>query len=87
MQWLGWRAAFAVPGLACLALGVVFMASCRKETESPAKRKGGARCALSPLAGRARAGGDDARLRHRRHPVQSHHQRQRAAAAPSASAA
>jgi MFS family permease len=47
MQWLGWRAAFAVPGLACLALGIVFMRVVPAETESPAKRKGGATLRLS----------------------------------------
>src|SRR6478752_6920783 len=33
MQWFGWRAAFAVPGLACLALGIVFMRVVPAETE------------------------------------------------------
>nr|HET7857935.1 MFS transporter [Caldimonas sp.] len=47
MQWLGWRAAFAVPGLVCVALGVVFMRVVPPETESPAKRKGGAQVRLS----------------------------------------
>jgi predicted MFS family arabinose efflux permease len=42
MQWLGWRAAFAIPGVACLALGVLFLRLVPPETESPAKRKGGA---------------------------------------------
>ncbi len=47
VQWLGWRAAFAMPGLACLALGVVFARLVPRETESPAKRKGGAQVTLS----------------------------------------
>ena len=47
MQWAGWRAAFAVPGLACIALGVLFMRVVPPESESPAKRKGGAKVALS----------------------------------------
>src|SRR6185436_872164 len=47
MQWLGWRAAFAVPGLACVALGIVFLRVVPAETESPAKRKGGAQVRLS----------------------------------------
>lgn len=47
VQWLGWRAAFAVPGLACLVLGVVFARVCPEEREVPAKRKGGARVVLS----------------------------------------
>ena len=40
MQWFGWRAAFAVPGVACLALAIVFMRVVPPETESPARRKG-----------------------------------------------
>jgi predicted MFS family arabinose efflux permease len=47
MQWLGWRAAFAIPGVACLALGVLFLRLVPPETESPAKRKGGAQVRLS----------------------------------------
>lgn len=43
----GWRAAFAVPGLACLLLGVVFMRAVPPEAEPPSKRKGGAAVALS----------------------------------------
>jgi MFS family permease len=39
---LGWRAAFAVPGLVCIALGFVFMRAVPPEQESPAKRRGGA---------------------------------------------
>ena len=42
VQWSGWRAAFAVPGLLCLALGLLFMRVVPPETESPARRKGGA---------------------------------------------
>ncbi len=47
VKWLGWRAAFAVPGLASIALGVVFMRLCPPETESPAKRRGTAAVQLS----------------------------------------
>jgi MFS family permease len=47
VQWLGWRAAFAVPGVVCLALGLLFMQVVPPETESPAKRKGGAKVRLS----------------------------------------
>lgn len=46
-HWFGWRAAFAVPGVVCLALGVVFMRLVPPETESPARRKGGAKVRLS----------------------------------------
>jgi MFS family permease len=42
VQGFGWRAAFAAPGLLCLALGLLFMRVVPPETESPAKRKGGA---------------------------------------------
>jgi predicted MFS family arabinose efflux permease len=47
IQWFGWRAAFAVPGLVCVALGLLFMRVVPAETESPAKRKGGAKVRLS----------------------------------------
>lgn len=47
VQWAGWRAAFAVPGLACLALGVLFVRVVPRETEPPVRRKGGATVALS----------------------------------------
>ncbi len=47
MKWFGWRAAFAVPGLACLALGLVFMRVVPPEAESPSRRKGGAQVRLS----------------------------------------
>jgi MFS family permease len=47
VQWLGWRAAFALPGLVCLALGFLFAHVVPPETEVPAKRKGGAKARLS----------------------------------------
>jgi MFS family permease len=46
VQWLGWRAAFAVPGVVCLALGLLFMQVVPPETEAPVKRKGGAKVPL-----------------------------------------
>lgn len=49
VQWTGWRAAFLVPGLVAIALGIAFAATCPKETEAPSKRKGGkAKVSLSP---------------------------------------
>ena len=48
VKWFGWRAAFAVPGLVCIALGIVFALVCPQEAEAPSKRKGGARVVLSP---------------------------------------
>jgi len=49
VKWLGWRAAFAVPGALAIVCGIVFALTCPKETEAPSKRKGGkAKVALSP---------------------------------------
>ena len=42
VQWFGWRAAFALPGVGCIALGLLFMRVVPPETEAPARRKGGA---------------------------------------------
>ena len=47
VQWAGWRAAFAVPGLACLALGVVFARVVPAEAEPPSARRKPAPVALS----------------------------------------
>ncbi len=43
----GWRAAFAVPGLACLALGLLFMRVAPHETEPPSARSKKAAVPLS----------------------------------------
>jgi len=49
VKWIGWRAAFVVPGLFSIACGIAFAMVCPKETEAPAKRKGGkAKVALTP---------------------------------------
>ena len=48
VKWVDWRAAFAVPGLVCIVLGLVFARVCPEESEAPSKRKGGAKAALSP---------------------------------------
>ena len=50
VKWLGWRAAFAVPGVACIVLGFVFARVCPEEREAPAKRKSKASVSLSPVA-------------------------------------
>jgi MFS family permease len=47
VQGWGWRAAFAVPGLLCILLGLLFMHVVPLETEPPAKRRGGAKVRLS----------------------------------------
>ncbi len=44
----GWRAAFAVPGLACLALGAVFLKVVPRETEPPSARSRKAAVSLAP---------------------------------------
>jgi MFS family permease len=49
VKWIGWRAAFAVPGLISIGCGIVFAMTCPKETEAPSKRKGGkAQVVLTP---------------------------------------
>jgi MFS family permease len=50
VKWLGWRAAFAIPGVACILLGFVFARVCPQETEAPSKRKSAARTSLSPAS-------------------------------------
>ena len=49
VKWIGWRAAFAIPGLIAIACGIIFAMVCPKESESPSKRKGGkAKVELTP---------------------------------------
>jgi MFS family permease len=49
VKWIGWRAAFVVPGIIAIACGIVFAVMCPKESESPSKRKGGkAQVTLTP---------------------------------------
>jgi MFS family permease len=49
VKWIGWRAAFAVPGMISIACGIIFAITCPKETEAPARRKGGkAQVVLTP---------------------------------------
>ena len=50
VKWLGWRSAFAIPGLISIGCGVAFAMLCPRESEAPAKRKGGASVALTPAA-------------------------------------
>ncbi len=38
-QWIGWRAAFVLPGLLAIACGVVFAYAAPAEVETPARRK------------------------------------------------
>ena len=49
VKWMGWRAAFIVPGLIAIVCGIVFAITCPKESESPSRRKGGkAQVTLTP---------------------------------------
>ncbi|MDQ2140504.1 MFS transporter [Alcaligenaceae bacterium B3P038] len=45
---IGWRAAFALPGVIAIVCGFIFMRMCPHETEAPAKRRGRAAVALNP---------------------------------------
>lgn len=49
VKWIGWRAAFIVPGLFAIGCGIVFAIACPKEEYAPAKGKGGrAKVVLTP---------------------------------------
>lgn len=48
VQWFGWRAAFAVPGLLAIGAGWLFARHCPPETEAPARRSTKARVTLTP---------------------------------------
>ncbi|MEK6592708.1 MAG: MFS transporter [Pseudomonadota bacterium] len=49
VKWIGWRAAFALPGIIAIACGIVFAITCPKEAEAPSMRKGGkAKVVLTP---------------------------------------
>ncbi len=50
VQWFGWRAAFALPGLLAIGCGILFARICPQETEAPAKRSSKARVTLAPAA-------------------------------------
>jgi MFS family permease len=49
IKWIGWRAAFVVPGMIAIACGIVFAMVCPKEEHAPSKGKGGkAKVVLTP---------------------------------------
>ncbi len=48
VKWVGWRAAFAVPGLVSIACGVLFAMVTPRETEPPSKRAKKAAASLTP---------------------------------------
>ena len=48
VKYFGWRAAFMVPGLMCLAMALVFARVVPHEAEPPSQRKGRTQSALSP---------------------------------------
>ena len=47
VQWAGWRAAFALPGLLAIACGLAFARICPPETEAPSQRTTKAQVQLS----------------------------------------
>jgi predicted MFS family arabinose efflux permease len=47
VQWFGWRAAFAIPGLLAIACGLAFARLCPRESEAPARRTSKARVTLT----------------------------------------
>ena len=49
IKWIGWRAAFVIPGIFAIACGILFALKCPQETSAPSKGKGGkAAVALTP---------------------------------------
>ena len=49
VKWIGWRAAFVVPGLIAIGCGIMFAIVCPKETHAPSKGRGGkAKVVLTP---------------------------------------
>jgi len=49
VKWIGWRAAFAIPGLIAIGCGIAFAILCPKEVNAPSKGKGGkAKVVLTP---------------------------------------
>jgi MFS family permease len=48
IKWLGWRAAFAIPALLSIGIGILFVYVCPAEPEVPAKRKAKAPVNLPP---------------------------------------
>lgn len=54
IQWMGWRAAFVLPGVVAMLCGLVFARVCPRELSAPAKRSGGAKVHLpAPMLVRA----------------------------------
>lgn len=49
VKWIGWRAAFIVPGIIAIACGIMFAMLCPPESHAPSKGKGGkAKVTLTP---------------------------------------
>jgi MFS family permease len=49
VKWIGWRAAFVVPGILAIACGILFAIVCPREEHAPSKGKGGkAKVVLTP---------------------------------------
>ena len=41
VKWIGWRAAFVIPGIFSLVCGIIFALKCPREAHAPSKGKGG----------------------------------------------
>ncbi len=41
VKWIGWRAAFVIPGIFSLVCGIIFALKCPQEAHAPSKGKGG----------------------------------------------
>ncbi len=49
VKWVGWRAAFALPGVVAIVCGIIFAVKCPLEAHAPSRGKGGkAAVALTP---------------------------------------
>lgn len=48
IKWIGWRAAFAIPGILAIVCGIVFALVCPQEADAPSRRRGKAIVVLSP---------------------------------------
>ena len=48
IKWIGWRAAFAIPGILAIVCGIAFALVCPQEADAPSRRRGKAIVVLSP---------------------------------------
>ena len=48
IKWIGWRTAFAIPGILAIVCGIAFALVCPQEADAPSRRRGKAIVVLSP---------------------------------------